>query len=133
MGAGVEQIEAQRSAVPLTVFDDLDRDAPFVDTAAVLQHLDLVITIDSAIAHLAGALGQPTWVLLSTGCDWRWLTDRTDSPWYPTLRLFRQLSFGNWNPVFEVVVAAVRQELNLVPTDPASVEQCLKATRPTRQ
>ena len=107
-GAGVEQIPTPQNAVPLTTFDDLDRDAPFVDTAAILQHLDLVITIDSAVAHLAGACGRPVWVLLSTGCDWRWLTEREDSPWYPTMRLFRQRTLDDWNPVFHEIAAALR-------------------------
>lgn len=109
-GAGVEQIPTQQNAVPLTTFDDLDRDAPFVDTAAILQHLDLVITIDSAVAHLAGACGRPVWVLLSTGCDWRWLTEREDSPWYPTMRLFRQRTLDDWNPVFHEIAASLRRE-----------------------
>jgi hypothetical protein len=106
-GAGVEQIDSQRAAVPLATFDDLDRDAPFVDTAAVLQHLDLVITIDSAVAHLAGGLGRPVWTLLSTASDWRWLEGRADSPWYPTMRLFRQTTLGDWDPVFEQVIAGL--------------------------
>ncbi len=80
---------------------------PFItdmaDTAALVSHLDLVITVDTAMAHLAGALAQPTWVLLSFGPDWRWLTDREDSPWYPTMRLFRQPQFGDWEPVLQRV------------------------------
>jgi hypothetical protein len=62
----------------------------FADTAAVVANLDLVISIDSSVAHLAGALAKPVWVLLPFIPDWRWLLDRTDSPWYPTVRLFRQ-------------------------------------------
>jgi tetratricopeptide (TPR) repeat protein len=69
----------------------------FADTAALIAGLDLVITIDTAVAHLAGAMGKPTWVLLSIGSDWRWFIDRDDSPWYPTMRLFRQPALGDWD------------------------------------
>ena len=70
--------------------------ADFADTAACLEQLDLVVTSDTAIAHLAGALARPTWLLLHHAPDWRWLEHRTDSPWYPTLRLFRQSKPGDW-------------------------------------
>jgi hypothetical protein len=106
-GAGTEQIEPNRAAVPLTVFADLDEAAPFVDTAAVMQQLDLVITSDTAIAHLAGALGRPVWVALSTDCDWRWESGRSDCRWYPTMRLFRQTTFGDWAGVFAEMAAAL--------------------------
>jgi hypothetical protein len=78
-------------------------DAPpdaFVDTAAVMENVDLVITSDTAIAHLAGALGRPTWVALKHVPDWRWGLDRSDSPWYPTIRLFRQATPDDWSGVF---------------------------------
>jgi ADP-heptose:LPS heptosyltransferase len=77
------------------------------DTAALMTHLDLIITVDTSTAHLAGALAKPTWVLLPFAPDWRWLMDREDSPWYPTVRLFRQPSFGDWDSV----IARVRHEL----------------------
>jgi len=73
------------------------------DTAAIIKQLDLVITIDTVIAHLAGALGKPVWVMLNFDSDWRWLTDRKDSPWYPTMRLFRQQKIGDWNSVLKEV------------------------------
>jgi hypothetical protein len=73
------------------------------DTAALIEKLDLVITVDTAVAHLAGALGKPVWVLLPFAPDWRWLMEREDSPWYPTMRLFRQPKFGNWPSVLERV------------------------------
>ena len=76
------------------LIDLSDRLENFADTAAVMCNLDLVITCDSAPAHLAGALGVPVWVALSAMCDWRWLMEREDSPWYPTLRLFRQKRAG---------------------------------------
>ncbi len=107
-GPGEEQIEPNRAALPLQVIPDLDRDATFVDTAAILQHLDLLITSDTATAHLAGALGRPVWVLVSVGGDWRWLTNRSDSPWYPSMRLFRQKVFADWSGPVNDVVAALR-------------------------
>jgi len=79
----------------------------FADTATVMEQLDLIITIDSAVAHMAGALGRPTWVLLLNSSDWRWLMDRDDSPWYPTMKLFRQKHPGEWDEVF----ARVKKEL----------------------
>jgi tetratricopeptide (TPR) repeat protein len=73
------------------------------DTTALIGKLDLVITVDTAVAHLAGALGKPTWVLLPLAPDWRWLMEREDTPWYPTMRLFRQPGFGDWPAVLERV------------------------------
>lgn len=78
-----------------------EQNGPFMDTAALLTHLDLLITSDTAVAHLAGALGVPTWLLTSFAADWRWLLDRDDSPWYPTLRLFRQNRIDDWDEVFD--------------------------------
>ena len=68
----------------------------FADTAALISHLDLVITVDTAVAHLAGALGIPVWLALPLIPDWRWLLEREDSPWYPSMRLFRQSTWGDW-------------------------------------
>ncbi len=82
--------------------------ADFIETAAMLQALDLVITIDTALAHLAGALGRPTWVLLQRPADWRWLTERSDTPWYSSLRLFRQPALGDWTSVLLEVERALR-------------------------
>jgi hypothetical protein len=107
-GAGTEQIEANSKRISVRTFEDLDQDAVFVDSAAVIQHLDLVVTADTAVAHLAGSMGRPVWVLLPVGCDWRWLSDRSDSPWYPTMRLFRQKTFGNWSGVFQEVAEALQ-------------------------
>lgn len=75
----------------------------FADTAALIECLDLIITVDSAVAHLAGALGKSTWILLPYVADWRWLQEREDSPWYPSARLFRQRSRGDWDPVIDRV------------------------------
>jgi len=82
-----------------------------MDTAAVIMNLDLVISSDTAVAHLAGALGVPVWVALPTIPDWRWLLDREDCPWYPTMRLFRQNSIGKWDEVIQAIV----KELSLLP------------------
>jgi hypothetical protein len=85
------------------------RDAGGVEElAAVMAALDLVISVDSMPAHLAGALGRPTWTLLKADADWRWMERRTDSPWYPTMRLFRQLTAGDWGPVVTEVTAALK-------------------------
>jgi Tfp pilus assembly protein PilF len=114
-GFGSEQI----AAVDFPVLDlsaRLDEaTGPFLDTAAVLQNLDLVVTANSAIAHLAGALGVPVWVALPFSPDWRWLHGREDTPWYPTMRLFRQTTLGEWPEVFERITAAVgaRMETSL--------------------
>lgn len=84
---------------------DLSRDLDtFADTAALVSVLDLVITVDTATAHLAGALGKPTWILLPYAADWRWLRRHEDSPWYPTARLFRQAKSGDWDGVVRRVV-----------------------------
>ena len=72
----------------------------FIDKAAVMMNLDLIVTSDTAVAHLAGALGRPVWVVLKTSAEWRWGLDRDESPWYPTMRLFRQSSPGDWLEVF---------------------------------
>lgn len=79
----------------------------FAETAAALANLDLLITVDTAVAHLAGALGRPVWTLLSCPTDYRWLMDREDSPWYPSMRLFRQRSAGDWAPVVARVERAL--------------------------
>jgi ADP-heptose:LPS heptosyltransferase len=83
----------------------------FADTAALISALDLVVSVDTGVAHLAGALAKPVWVLLPFMPDWRWLLDRDDSPWYPTARLFRQDDTRAWNNVFARVRAALRPEL----------------------
>ena len=85
--------------------DDL-RD--FSDTAALLDQMDLVITIDTSVAHLAGAMGKPVWILLRYNSDWRWLLDRDDSPWYPSARLFRQQQIGDWAGVIDRVGSELR-------------------------
>jgi hypothetical protein len=83
----------------------------FIDTAAIMENLDLIITSDTSIAHLAGALGRPTWIALKYLPDWRWLLDRNDSPWYPTARLFRQTERNNWTSVFAKIESELRSVL----------------------
>ncbi len=72
----------------------------FMDTAALMKNLDLIVTVDTSVAHLAGALGVPVWVVLPSVSDWRWMQNRSDTPWYPTMKLFRQQEYGNWKTVF---------------------------------
>ena len=81
----------------------------FSDTAALIAEMDLVVSIDTVVLHLAGALAVPTWGLIPMACDWRWLTDRSDSPWYPTLRLFRQTRTGDWETVAQNVRDAMAE------------------------
>jgi len=85
----------------------------FTDTAALLSCLDRVITVDTSVAHLAGALGKPTTLLLPYAPDFRWMLDRDDSPWYPSMRLIRQRAIGNWGDV----IAQVIESLNDATTD----------------
>ena len=80
----------------------------FADTAALIEAMDLVISIDTAVAHLAGALAKPVWIMLAFNPDWRWLLGREDSPWYPTARLFRQSKPGDWDGVVRDVAASLR-------------------------
>lgn len=108
---GVEQLQAlpedMRVQSPGPDFDGAE-DA-FVDSAALLQSLDLMVAADTSITHLAGAMGRPTWLALNPVPDWRWQLDRADSPWYPSLRLFRQGPAGGWGPVFAEMAQALAQ------------------------
>jgi tetratricopeptide (TPR) repeat protein len=111
-GAGVEQLDQLPAGMRVDAFEDFDEgpDA-FVDTAAVIASLDLVVSADTAVAHVAGAMGRPAWLALNPVPDWRWLLDRGDSPWYPSVRLFRQPRPGPWTPVFEAMAAALAPKL----------------------
>ena len=109
-GPGAGQLHAL--AGRLTVFDlgdRLDAEAAFIDTAAVMMNLDLIVAVDTAVAHLAGALGVPVWLALPFVPDWRWLLEREDSPWYPQHRLFRQKRPGDWSEVFERIAGALAE------------------------
>jgi tetratricopeptide (TPR) repeat protein len=109
-GPGAQQLATAPFSDRVFSFgDELDPGADaFVDTAALMMSLDLVITADTSIAHLAGALGVRVWVLLHTTSEWRWLTGRADSPWYPSMRLFRQTTPGDWAPVLAAVLEQLR-------------------------
>jgi hypothetical protein len=106
-GAGREQLHELRESLPIV--DLGDRLGDFHNTAAIVKNLDLVITCDSAPAHVAGALGVPVWVALPFAPDWRWMLDRSDTPWYPTMRLFRQRRAGEWQDVFDEIERALTQ------------------------
>lgn len=108
-GFGTEQLGAPGGRFEVT--DLGSRSADMMDTAAAIANLDLVITPDTALAHLAGALGAPVWVALPYAPDWRWMLGRGDSPWYPTMRLFRQPKWGDWDAVFEQIVGAAAERL----------------------
>lgn len=102
-------------------------------TAESLNSVDLVITVDTMMAHLAGAMGHPVWTLLPFACDWRWMLERTDSPWYPTMRLFRQPHPGDWGTVIKAVEEKLRRVLEGYPivfpaSSDALVEDCRAAT-----
>ena len=105
LGAGSEQAASPPSG--MTLIDLTDQIHDFADTAALIEQLDLVISIDTAVAHLAGALGKPVFLMLPYVPDWRWLLDRSDSPWYPTMRIFRQKQAGSWGEVMIRVHSAL--------------------------
>jgi ADP-heptose:LPS heptosyltransferase len=105
VGEGREQFSTFSQAN--RVIDLADRIETLHDTAAILQNLDLLICCDSAVAHLAGAMGRPVWIALPFSPDWRWLLEREDSPWYPTMRLFRQQQPGDWTELFERIAEAL--------------------------
>ncbi len=113
-GEGEDQLQDMPAGMKVeTLGADFDSgpDA-FADTAAAMQSMDLIISSDTAVAHVAGALACKTWVALKYVPDWRWLVDRDDSPWYPTTRLFRQNSLGDWDDVFARISAAVQSEID---------------------
>jgi ADP-heptose:LPS heptosyltransferase len=85
--------------------------ADFSDTAALLSLMDVVISIDTSVAHLAGAMGKPVWVMLPYVADWRWLLDREDSPWYPSARLIRQPVVGDWDGVVQKIAHLLRDHI----------------------
>jgi hypothetical protein len=109
VGPGAHQLQELGGRFLVTDLSNRFGPASFQDAAAVVTVLDLVMSVDTAMAHLAGALGRPVWVLLPFVPDWRWMLDREGSPWYPTMRLFRQRQPGDWTDVFRQVVAAYLQ------------------------
>jgi len=106
-GTAAEEILALTPDHPLVDFTDDLHD--FADTAALVENLDLVISVDTSVAHLVGAIGKPVWILCRLGGDWRWLLDRTDTPWYPSARLFRQHRYMEWEPVVRDLRAALEK------------------------
>jgi len=110
-GAGTEQLaQVDFAARVLELTDPWDMSAEQVlETAALMSALDLIISSDTITAHFAGALGLPVWVALSFNSDWRWLLEREDSPWYPSMRLFRQQQMGQWPEVFQRIAAQLAQ------------------------
>jgi hypothetical protein len=105
---GMDEAERQWAAARPALALLGDRFGSMADTAAVVEQLDLVLAVDTSVAHLAGALGQPTWLLLPANGEWRWLDGRADSPWYPAMRIFRQPAPGDWAGVVEALRAALR-------------------------
>jgi tetratricopeptide (TPR) repeat protein len=109
-GPGAEQLADNRQLT--TDNYPIDESAgPFMDTAAIMQHLDLVICSDSAVVHLAGAMAVAVWLPLPYVPDWRWLLEREDCPWYPSMRLFRQKTYGCWEDVFEEIAAELKKHI----------------------
>jgi tetratricopeptide (TPR) repeat protein/glycosyltransferase involved in cell wall biosynthesis len=120
-GPGSEQIQAIAGSFPVTELKDLDETSgSFMDTAAVMEGLDLVVCADTSVAHLAGALGARVWLALPFRTDWRWPSDQEDSPWYPTMRLFRQPEAGRWDPVFRRMAEELRPLAGPRPVAPAA-------------
>ena len=120
VGAGTEQLQALDGRFPV---EDMGKGfnaegGAFMDSAAVMKNLDLVVTADTAAAHLAGALGVRVWVALAAVTDWRWMTAREDTPWYATMRLFRQTILGDWDGVFE----RIRDDLRSLAKSPAPAD-----------
>ena len=107
---GLDQIGALDGEFPIIDLESR-RAREFSDTAAIVSLLDLVITADTAVAHLAGGLGIPVWLANSAVGEWRWMVDREDSPWYPTMRIFRQSQLGDWDSVFRRMADVLRHQL----------------------
>jgi ADP-heptose:LPS heptosyltransferase len=106
---GAPAAEVERPPAGLALYDPMRGVADFADTAAIIANLDLVVSVDTSVVHLAGALGKPVFLLDRYDNCWRWLSRRTDSPWYPTLRIFRQASIGEWAPVMQNAADALAQ------------------------
>jgi tetratricopeptide (TPR) repeat protein/GT2 family glycosyltransferase len=105
-GKAAAQMEEMAEILPIV---DISKEfEDFTDTAAAIENLDLVISVDTSVLHLAGAMGKPTWALLPYAPEWRWMLDRQDSPWYPTMKLYRQKDWGRWEPVFEQVASELQ-------------------------
>ena len=111
---GTDQLKDLPDTMRIITFDgDFDQsNGRFMDTAAVIKNLDLVITVDTSISHLASGLGVPTWIMLPNPADWRWMIDRTDSPWYPNVtRLFKQPTPGDWQSMIKEVAVELQKHI----------------------
>jgi tetratricopeptide (TPR) repeat protein/ADP-heptose:LPS heptosyltransferase len=129
-GPGSEHAKNPLSGMKLIDFMDEVHD--FSDTAALIDNLDLVISVDTSVAHLAGAMGKPVWTLIQSAPDWRWMLDREDSPWYPTMRLFRQPQAGDWDSVIMMVERELRKlckgNQQLTDQEPKSTEESVEVS-----
>ena len=99
----------------------------FADTAAVIANLDLIISVDTSVVHLAGAMGKPVWTLLPFVGDWRWLFNRQDSPWYPSVRLFRQTKRGDWDTLCKRMALELESVVNTQKKDKVMSTDCESA------
>jgi len=101
------------TAINDSIVDLTDNIQDYSDTASIIKQLDLVISVDTSVAHLSGAMGKPTWTLIPYSPDFRWMLNRKDSPWYPSMKLFRQSEYGNWDDVFDNVLESLKQFNNI--------------------
>jgi hypothetical protein len=106
---GEPAAQATSDGAGFNLIDFTDELQNFDHTAALIQNLDLVISVDTSVAHLAGALGKPVWIMVPFSSDWRWMLGREDSPWYPSMRLFRQKAAGDWKDVVGRVTTALAE------------------------
>jgi hypothetical protein len=106
---GSSAAQAEHAPGPMAMVNLGEDLEDFTDTAAVIENLDLVVSVDTAVLHLAGAMGKEVWALLPFDADWRWMTDSLDSPWYPTMKLFRQRKPGDWDDVFSRVADELKK------------------------
>lgn len=111
MQKGAPAQQAETPPPGMLLFEATDLIHSFADTAALLSHVDLLITVDTSVAHLAGAMGKPVWVFIPDPPEWRWLENRTDTPWYPSMRLFRRKGTEPWSNVVERMVVALRDRI----------------------
>ena len=109
---GLDQINENIKNLNLNIINNLDEVSPFVDTAAIIENLDLVITCDTSIAHLSGAIGKKTFLLLQKNSEWRWLHDIDYSPWYNSIKIYRQKTQDDWSFVFDEVKKDIKRLVN---------------------
>jgi len=116
LGAAAAQI--QEKPADMLLLDHTDQIGDLADTAGLVSQLDLVISVDTSVAHLAGAMGKPVWVLIPFRPDYRWRLDRQDTPWYPTMRLFRQKRPGDWSEPIERIAEALDEAVRSATVPP---------------